>query len=256
MQSFGGTGLGLSSGYSATPALKAERESVMYFTEQHRKTRIIVAGPLYKSQSSVDFIVFAAIIYEIRLANGSDMRKTQNDGGRIELDSTDLGIIRSLLPNSRKAVTMIAKEVRVSESTVRNRLKKFAAMHLMEFELTTDPLRFGYSVWAMLEIHVELPKIREVAELIRREPRIHMVGIMSGAYDIFAASVVRSNQELVELIANRLSKISGITRITSSTILEMVKRRTNFGFPELVYENGDLYVEPLVVSQKIRGQSK
>jgi Lrp/AsnC family transcriptional regulator, regulator for asnA, asnC and gidA len=186
------------------------------------------------------------------------MRKPQKAGPHIELDPTDLAIIRSLLPNSRKPVTLIAKEVRVSESTVRNRIKKLAAEQAMEFELTTDPLRFGYSVWAMLEIHVELPKIREVAELISREPRVHMVGIMSGAYDIFAASVVRSNQDLVELITNRLSKISGITRITSSTILEMVKRRTNFGFPESVYErrSGDSRAEPLVGSPKLRGKSK
>jgi Lrp/AsnC family transcriptional regulator for asnA, asnC and gidA len=168
------------------------------------------------------------------------MRKAQRERTyRIELDGTDLAIVRSLLPNARKSVTLIAKEVRVSESTVRNRLKKFATNKVMDFELTTDPLRFGYSVWAMLEIHVELPKIREVAELISREPRIHMVGITTGAYDIFAASVVRSNQELVELITNRLSKIPGITRVSSSTILEMVKRKTNFGFPETVYEIHD-----------------
>jgi hypothetical protein len=79
--------------------------------------------------------------------------------------------------------------------------------------------------------------------MIKREPRVHMVGIMSGAYDIFAASVVRSNQDLVELIANRLSKIPGITRISSSTILEMVKRKTNFGFPESVYDGADEIVK-------------
>ena len=186
------------------------------------------------------------------------MRKSQDESAAVRLDSVDLGIIRSLLPNSRKPVTEIAKEVRVSESTVRNRLKKFAAIRLMEFELTTDPLKFGYSVWAMLEIHVELPKIREVAELLSREPRVHMVGIMSGAYHIFAATVVHSNQELVELIANRLSKISGITQITSSTVLEMVKRRTNFGFPETVYDTGNQgpRTEPAASNRKVRGKPK
>jgi len=162
-------------------------------------------------------------------------RPTPNPPGQIDLDVIDLAIIRSLLPNARKPVALIAKDLGTSESTVRNRLKKLTANRVMDFELTTDPLKFGYSVWAMLEVHVELPRIREVARLMSREPRIHMVGIMSGAYDIFAASVVRSNQDLVELITNRLSKIPGITRISSSTILEMVKRKTNFGFPESVY---------------------
>lgn len=185
------------------------------------------------------------------------MRKSQKGNSQIELDAVDLAIIRSLLPNSRKPVTLIAKEVKVSKSTVRNRLKKFAAQQVMQFELTTDPLQFGYSIWAMLEIHVELPKIREIAELISREPRVHMVGITSGAYEIFAASVVRSNQDLVELLTNRLSRIPGIIRISSSTILEMVKRKTNFGFPESVYERRDANsrVQPLI-SPKLRGKSR
>ena len=152
-------------------------------------------------------------------------------------------------------MTLIAKDVGVSESTVRNRLKRFAAHKIVNFELTTDPLRFGYSVWAMLEINVELPKIREVAELISREPRIHMVGITTGAYDIFAASIVRSNQDLMDLIANRLSKIAGITRVASSTILEMVKRRTNFGFPETVYEEQNS-LSPQIGTPKLRKKSK
>jgi Lrp/AsnC family transcriptional regulator, regulator for asnA, asnC and gidA len=182
------------------------------------------------------------------------MRNSKISTAPIELDATDLSIIRSLLPNARRSVTLIAKDVGVSESTVRNRLKRFATNGIMSFELTTNPMKFGYSVWAMLEINVELPRIREVAELISHEPRIHMVGITTGAYDIFAASVVRSNQDLMDLIANRLSRIPGITRVSSSTILEMVKRRTNFGFPESVYDeqNGDIRVN----RSKLRGKSK
>jgi Lrp/AsnC family transcriptional regulator for asnA, asnC and gidA len=127
--------------------------------------------------------------------------------------------------------TLIAKEVGVSESTVRNRLRRLVDQGLVGFDITTDPYRFGYEVWTMLEIRVELPRIRAVAEHISREPRVHMVGITTGAYDIFAAAVVRSNQDLVELITNRLSKIPGITAVSSSTILEVVKRNVNFGFP-------------------------
>jgi Lrp/AsnC family transcriptional regulator for asnA, asnC and gidA len=164
------------------------------------------------------------------------MRKTQVPKSAIDLDSTDLSILNCLLGDARRSVTLIAKDVGVSESTVRNRLKKLVAEGLIEFDVTTDPYRFGYAVWAMLEIHVELPRIRAVAELISREPRVHMVGIMSGAYEIFAATVVRSNQDLVELITNRLSKIPGITRVSSSTILEIVKRKVNFGFPEAAYK--------------------
>ena len=152
------------------------------------------------------------------------------------LDAADMSIVRCLLRDGRRPVTLIANDLGISELTVRNRLNRLVRERIIEFDVTTNPYQFGYSMWAMLEIHVELPRIRAVAELISREPRVHMVGIMTGAYDIFAAAVVRSNQDLVELIANRFSKIPGIMRVSSSTVLELVKRTVNFGFPESVYE--------------------
>ena len=63
---------------------------------------------------------------------------------------------------------------------------------------------------------------------------MHLVGIMSGAYDIYAGAVLRSNEELVDLITRRLSQIPGIIRISTSTMLEMVKRTVSFGFPDTV----------------------
>ena len=166
------------------------------------------------------------------------MRKSQSKAAQqVTADRLDIEILRCLLGDSRRPVSSIAEDVRVSESTVRNRLKKLVSNGLVNFGVTTDPRKFGHQVWAMLEINVELPKIRSVADRISMEPRVHMVGITSGAYDIFAATVLRSNEDLIDLIANRLSKIPGITRVSSSTILEMVKRRTDFGFPEAVYRN-------------------
>jgi Lrp/AsnC family transcriptional regulator for asnA, asnC and gidA len=171
---------------------------------------------------------------EIRRITGAQMRMQQR-GTAVDLDALDLGIVRYLVKDPRTPVSAIAHSLRAAESTVRNRIARLTQSGAIAFALTTDPYKFGFSVWAMLEIQVEPARIRAVADLIRREPRVHMVGIMSGSYDIFAATVLRTNHDLFELITNRLSKISGITRISSSTMLEMVKRRVDFGLPELVY---------------------
>jgi len=158
----------------------------------------------------------------------------------IALDAVDLSIMRCLLQEARSSVTAIARTLEMGESTVRNRLKRLTEHGVVRFALITNPLRFGFQVWAMLEIQVEPSQIRVVAELLGREPEIHLVGIMSGSYDIYAGAVLQSNQELVDLITRRLSKIPGIIRISSSTMLEVVKRTVSFGFPAEVTAVSDV----------------
>jgi Lrp/AsnC family transcriptional regulator for asnA, asnC and gidA len=150
---------------------------------------------------------------------------------RAPLDGTDRAIIGCLLKDARASVTAIARELRMGESTVRNRLRKLVDDGIVSFALITNPLQFGFQVWAMLEIQVQPSRIREVAEILGQEPRIHLVGIMSGSYDIYAGATLRSNEELVDLITRRLSQIPGIIRISTSTMLEMVKRSVSFGLP-------------------------
>jgi len=149
-----------------------------------------------------------------------------------QLDSVDHAIMGCLLDDARSPVTVIARRLGMVESTVRKRLKRLTKDGIVQFALITNPLQFGFQVWAMLEIQVEPAQIRVVAERLGREPEIHLVGIMSGSYDIYAGTVVRSNQELVDLITRRLSQLPGVIRISSSTMLEMVKRTVSFGFPD------------------------
>jgi len=153
---------------------------------------------------------------------------------QVKLDVLDYAVMRCLLEDARSSVTAIARRLGIGESTIRNRVRKLTLHRVVEFALITNPLRFGFQVWAMLEIQVEPSQIRVVAERLSQEPQMHLVGIMSGAYDIYAGAVLRSNEELVDLITRRLSQIPGIIRISTSTMLEMVKRTVSFGFPDTV----------------------
>jgi len=150
------------------------------------------------------------------------------------LDAVDYAIMGCLLADPRRPVTGIARELGMVESTVRNRLNKLIGNGVVDFALVTNPLRFGFQVWAMLQIQVEPSQTRKIAERLAEEPDIHLVSIMSGSYDIFAGVALKSNDELITLITERLPEIPGIVRISTSTMLEMVKRLVSFGFPEEV----------------------
>ena len=148
-----------------------------------------------------------------------------------ELAPVDIQIIRALQRDARGSLVKVAADLGVPESTVRNRVNRLVEKGLVEFAVATNPLRFGYGVWAIIEVQVQPAQIRAVARRLAEISDIHLVGIMTGSYDIYAGALFRNNQELLELLTGPLARIPGIQKITTSQMIEVVKRNVTFGIP-------------------------
>lgn len=159
-------------------------------------------------------------------------RRKEPAEARVELSDVDVGIIRLLQEDARGSLVKVAETLGMPESTVRNRVNGLVRRGLIEFAVVTNPLRLGYGVWAILEIQVQPTRIREVAKRLAGVSEIHLVGIMTGTYDIYAGTLFRNNQELLDFITGPLAKIPGIQRISTSQMLEVVKRTVTFGIPD------------------------
>lgn len=148
-----------------------------------------------------------------------------------QLANTDIQIIRCLQEDARSSVAKIAGRLRMPESTVRHRLNSLLQRNLIEFVAMTNPLRLGFQIWALLEIQAEMPRIRSVAQRLAAVPEVYFVGITTGNYNVFAAAVFRSNDELLDFMTRRLSRIPGIVRTTTASIVDVVKRTIEFRLP-------------------------
>jgi len=133
--------------------------------------------------------------------------------------------------DARRSVAGIAGELGLPESTVRHRLNRLVERGIVEFAALTNPLQLGYQIWAIVEVQAELRKIRSVAQRLATAPEVYFVGITTGGYDVLAAAVFRSNDELLDFITRRLSGIPGIVRTSTSSVLEVVKRTMTFPLP-------------------------
>ena len=149
-----------------------------------------------------------------------------------ELEQLDFQIINALQNDARGSLVKVAASLGVPESTVRNRLNRIVERGWVEFAVATNPLRFGYDVWAIIEIQVQPTKIREVARRLAKISEIHIVGIMTGSYDIYAGALFRNSRELLEFLTGSLAHIPGIQKISTSQMLEVVKRTVTFGIPD------------------------
>ncbi|HZT18901.1 MAG TPA: Lrp/AsnC ligand binding domain-containing protein, partial [Dongiaceae bacterium] len=70
-------------------------------------------------------------------------------------------------------------------------------------------------------------------------PEVYFVGITTGNYDILVGAVFRSNDEMLEFITAYLPRIPGITRTSTSTVLDVVKRFLTFAVPGAEAPDGD-----------------
>lgn len=143
-------------------------------------------------------------------------------------DDLDVGIIKHLHLDARAPVKAVADGLGVPESTVRHRLGRLVESGVIEFVALTNPLRLGQPVWVMMEIEVQTRRIRQAAQDLSRIPEIYFVYITTGSFDIFAGATFSNNEELVDFLTNVLSKVEGIVRVNTRSILEVHKRVFKF----------------------------
>jgi Lrp/AsnC family transcriptional regulator, regulator for asnA, asnC and gidA len=153
------------------------------------------------------------------------------------LAPADIRIIQCLTKDARSSIAKIAEQLEIPESTVRHRVNRLVRGGVIEFAVMTNPLHLGYGSWAIIEIQVELKKIRAVARRLARIPEVYFVGITTGGYDLLVGAVFRSNEELLDFVTGRLAHIPGIIRTSTSSVLELVKRNMTFGLPVALMRN-------------------
>jgi len=149
-----------------------------------------------------------------------------------QLAPIDVRIIRALHENARSSMSKIASRLAMPESTVRHRLNRLVRLGIIEFAAIVNPLQLGYQIWAQFHVEVELARMRSVAQRLARAPQVYFVGIATGGYDVLVGAVFRTNKELLDFITGPMAKVPGIVGISTSSILEVVKRSMTFDLPE------------------------
>ena len=136
----------------------------------------------------------------------------------------DARIIEMLQSDGRLANTEIARQLGVTEGTVRKRVGRLLRDHVMQIGALADPLKIGYHVYVNIEIQAEPGHVEQVAERVARFDEVFFLGITMGPFDIIAAAAFRSNEHLYEFMTRRLTRVPGIHRTSTASIIRTVKR--------------------------------
>ncbi len=128
------------------------------------------------------------------------------------MDKIDLEIISLLQKDGRMPFTDIAKELGVSEGTVRNRVSRLTQDQILQIIGMIDPNRFGYEAPAMIGVSVQPPFLEKVAMTIATFSEVSYLIMVSGEFDLFVEVLCRDRDHLANFLNNKLLRVPGVSR--------------------------------------------
>jgi len=148
-----------------------------------------------------------------------------------KIDSIDASIIELLQRDGRLSNTDIARELDVSEATVRGRIKRLIDDEVIQIVAVSNPLRLGFEITGDLYITVDMKKMDNVIAKLKNFKELWYIVTTTGRFNLNAEFVVKDLESLNDLVYNKLSHIDGILQIETSIIMKYIKRKYDFGTP-------------------------
>ena len=143
------------------------------------------------------------------------------------MDELDRKIIQILQSNGRASNARIARDVGVSEGTVRRRLKSLVQKGSIKIIALPDPEVLGFDTEALVGIQVDPDKIDEVATLLVELKESSWVSVTTGSFDIFCWVTLPSSEELGNFLKAVVGTIPGVRR--TETFVSLSVRKRNYG---------------------------
>ena len=145
----------------------------------------------------------------------------------VEVDELDRRMIQLLQRNGRASNARVAREVGVSEGTVRRRLKRLLEEDIIKVVAFPDPEMFGYGTEALVGVQVDPDKTNEVAASLAILQETSWVSVTTGAFDIFTWVTLPSSVELGTFLNTKVRTVPGVRRTETFVNLQIPKR--NYG---------------------------
>jgi Lrp/AsnC family transcriptional regulator for asnA, asnC and gidA len=146
----------------------------------------------------------------------------------VALDEVSKGIIGQLQQYGRRSYAEIGKAVGLSEAAVRQRVQKLTESGVMQVVAVTDPMQLGFYRQAMIGIRVTGDTTR-VARLLGEIPAVDYVVLTAGSFDILAEVVCENDDDLIELLNQRIRGIEGVQSTETFVYLRLHKQFYNWG---------------------------
>lgn len=154
--------------------------------------------------------------------------KIPGDSDLITLDDIDHAIIDLLRADGRLPYRALARELELTEVTVRSRVKRLEESGTMRVVAVTDIEAAGYQMLLAIGVQVEDRSPSDVAQDLAKIPEIFSVNVVVGTHDVEVLLVAEDLDALNALQEKVLSTVPGIRRLTSSLAIDVLKNQPDW----------------------------
>lgn len=145
-----------------------------------------------------------------------------------DLDDLDYEICRFLQENARTPFTTIAKELGVTEKTVRSRVSQLQEQGVLSLVGIVNPVKAGIRVETIILIAVNESKLDEVVQILHDLPEVRLLVLTSGEYQLMIQVFSKDHDELSEFLMKKLNTIQGIRKTNVIVELKVLKSKLKF----------------------------
>jgi Lrp/AsnC family transcriptional regulator for asnA, asnC and gidA len=139
------------------------------------------------------------------------------------MDELDFHILRELQKDGAMSLTIIAKKLKVSIGTIRNRLTKLIEDNTVQIIGRVDPDKVGFHAYARIFISIKPAKLIQVtAKKLSQFPEVSFLAMISGKYDLELNVQCRDNKHLIELM-EKIHVIEGVYETETNMYLKVFK---------------------------------
>lgn len=139
------------------------------------------------------------------------------------IDKLDRKLIEELLEDGRKNYTELARQLGVTEGTVRKRVKNLVDKNIIKIVAVANMSELGYKLVSIIGIQVKMTDLRKVANALAKKANVCHLAFVAGRYDVMALVVARSHKELSDFIEKEISTIPSVLRTETFVNLDVIK---------------------------------
>ena len=140
------------------------------------------------------------------------------------MDKLNKNIIEILKSDGRIPNAEIARNLGVSEGTIRRRIKIMIEEKILNVYAAPDPKKTGYNEEALIGIQVDPNKLDQVGESIAEHEYATWVSRTTGGFDIFTWVTVPDSKELTNFLTYFLGNLDGVNKTETFISLDVLKR--------------------------------
>jgi Lrp/AsnC family transcriptional regulator, regulator for asnA, asnC and gidA len=139
------------------------------------------------------------------------------------IDELDRKIVALLQQKGRMSNVDIAREVHVTEATIRKRLERLLSEDVIRIVAIPNHDQVGFPIETIISLQVELLQLEVVSKAIGEMEPVRWVKLTTGEYDVIFDAVFRADEELLRFLTDQVATIPGVIKTATSHVLRQVR---------------------------------